>query len=202
MGKKGSVAWFVSNCQTSSKREIYAKTLSKYLDVDIYGNCGTKKCSRTKGNACYEMIEKRYMFYLSFENSICKDYVTEKLFNALKFEIIPIVMGGADYDQILPQNSYINALNFSSPQYLAQYLKKVSSNYTLYKSYFEWKEKYYSSNNYWDPPFCDLCHKLNGIKSDSTLSVSKSMSRTKQLVTWWFNEGNCTSPPNSLLYGV
>ena len=29
-------------------------------------------------------------FYLSFENSICEDYATEKFFNALKSEIVPV----------------------------------------------------------------------------------------------------------------
>ncbi len=34
------VAWFVGNCKTQSKRELYVKELQKYIDVDVYGNCG------------------------------------------------------------------------------------------------------------------------------------------------------------------
>ncbi|RWS23354.1 alpha-(1:3)-fucosyltransferase C-like protein, partial [Leptotrombidium deliense] len=37
--KKRQVAWFVSNCYTAGKREDYVKQLSKYIQVDIYGNC-------------------------------------------------------------------------------------------------------------------------------------------------------------------
>lgn len=62
-----------------------------------------------------EMIENNYKFYLAFENSICRDYVTEKLYNSLLFSTVPIVYGGADYDAIgLPPNSYIDVRNFKS----------------------------------------------------------------------------------------
>ncbi|KII71901.1 hypothetical protein RF11_11899 [Thelohanellus kitauei] len=38
--------------------------------------------------------------------------------------------------------SYINALDYESPEHLAQHLSKVSTNFTLYQRYFIWK-KYY-----------------------------------------------------------
>jgi len=62
-----------------------------------------------------EMRERDYKFYLAFENSICPDYVTEKLFNTLLFTTVPIVYGGADYEAIgAPPNSYIDVRNFTS----------------------------------------------------------------------------------------
>ena len=66
-------------------------------------------------NLLDEMIERNYKFYLAFENSICRDYATEKLYNALLFHTVPIVYGGADYKAIgLPSNSYIDVRNFNS----------------------------------------------------------------------------------------
>lgn len=78
-GKTKKVAWFVSNCHATNQRLEYAKQLSKYIQVDIYGKCGDKKCPRGK-DSCSEMLNKDYKFYLAFENSNCRDYITEKFF--------------------------------------------------------------------------------------------------------------------------
>jgi glycoprotein 3-alpha-L-fucosyltransferase len=79
------VAWFVTNCNDRNGRRQYAQELQKYIPVDIYGACGTKKCPRSTENVCFDMLDTDYKFYLAFENSNCRDYITEKLFlNALR----------------------------------------------------------------------------------------------------------------------
>lgn len=82
-GKSKLVTWFVSNCDAKSGRMEYVQELSKHIGVDIYGKCGTSSCD--KGKDCFgDVIEPNYFFYLSFENSFCDDYVTEKLMNPLR----------------------------------------------------------------------------------------------------------------------
>lgn len=100
--KKKLVAWMVSHCETDSLRELYVKQLNHFITVDIYGNCGLLNCSRTwdfSTPECYDMLESNYKFYLSFENSVCPDYVTEKFFHAMSRYIIPVVYGGANYSR-------------------------------------------------------------------------------------------------------
>ena len=79
---------------------------------------------------------------MSFENALCKDYITEKAFNSLKLNTIPVMLGGADYDNLLPPGSFINARDFYSPEHLAQYLQTVLNNSTLEQSYFQWRSFY------------------------------------------------------------
>ena len=84
LGPRKPVAWLVSNCQTASHRELYVKELQKYVPVDVFGKCGEPlKCTKGR-DECFVEIAESYKFYLSFENSICEDYVTEKFFNILK----------------------------------------------------------------------------------------------------------------------
>ena len=58
----------------------FAKQLSKHIALDIYGKCGSMKCPLTKKRECYTKLKRDYKFYLAFENSNCKGYITEKLF--------------------------------------------------------------------------------------------------------------------------
>ena len=76
-GRVKKVAWFVSNCViTKSGRRAYATELQKYIDVDIFGGCGTHTCPVNQ--TCEQMLRKDYKFYLSFENHRCSEYITEK----------------------------------------------------------------------------------------------------------------------------
>jgi alpha-1,3-fucosyltransferase len=153
-----------SHCDTHSQRETYVKELSKYIDVDIFGQCGkyltcAKHPLHISNPQCYDMLESTYKFYLSFENAICPDYVTEKFFKIMGHDIVPVVYGGADYTQHAPPHSYIDARKFQ-PKELAAYLKLLDANETLYNEYFWWKDYYrveYSIEDTTRHGFCDLC---------------------------------------------
>lgn len=102
--KSEAAAWFVSNCHSKRNRENFVKELQKELEkfnlkVDVYGTCGPLKCSRDNESECFDLIKKKYYFYLSFENSFSEDYVTEKLLNAVWNDAVPIVYGSANYSR-------------------------------------------------------------------------------------------------------
>ena len=68
--------------------------------------------------------------------------MTEKFFNILAYNVIPVVFNGANMSAIAPPHSYINAEDFSSVEQLVEYLLKVGRNDTLFASYFWWRDYY------------------------------------------------------------
>lgn len=101
-GKIKFAAAVISNCGASSRRLDYIKEMQNHVSVDVFGKCG-KNCptsytnSKTPGG-CKDILGSEYKFYLAFENSICQDYITEKFFDILKYDIIPVTLGGGVYD--------------------------------------------------------------------------------------------------------
>ena len=137
--------------------------------MDIYGKCGTLSCPRRGGN-CYEMLERDYKFYLSFENSLCEDYITEKLWNILQFDVVPIVMGGADYKTLLPPHSYIDVRDFNSSEHLAEYLLMLDQNDDLYRQFFAWKQFYVIRHI---NIVCQVCAFLNKANNSTQMIVER-----------------------------
>ncbi|KAK4874447.1 hypothetical protein RN001_013807 [Aquatica leii] len=159
------VAIVISNC--SGKRMKYVKELSKHLKVDMYGRCGTLPCPGHYHTDCKNT--SAYKFYLSFENSLCDEYITEKVWwNGYHKNAIPIVMGGSklSYQQSLPPKSYIDVTDFSLPKDLAVYLLHLNSSLGELESFFEWKRdfKVLNEHGYFQSlsvHYCRLCEALN-----------------------------------------
>lgn len=109
------------------------------------------------------------MFYLSFENSNCDEYVTEKAWwNAYSKNAIPVVMGGrkTSYDQILPPDSFIHVEDFASPKNLATYLLYLNRSDSELAKYFEWKKHFriVNEHGYFQSDsvhYCRVCEGLN-----------------------------------------
>ncbi|XP_014681842.1 PREDICTED: glycoprotein 3-alpha-L-fucosyltransferase A-like [Priapulus caudatus] len=180
--KTKKVAWFVSNCGSRNNRLGYATELGQHIQVDIYGSCGPKKCARRKHGECVKMLNVDYKFYLSFENSNCKDYITEKFFDTgLRNDIVPIVMGASkeDYTRAAPYYSFIHVDDFAGPAELAAYLRKLDANDTLYNEYFQWKGTGTFVNTYF---WCRMC---------AMLHYPTKTKWYEDINDWWRGQGTC-----------
>ncbi|CAJ0609965.1 unnamed protein product [Cylicocyclus nassatus] len=179
-GKSGLAVWLVSNCLTNNNRMLFAKRLSEFMQVDIYGECGKGSVPRKD----LHRLIKNYKFYLAFENSNCRQYISEKFWiNALSNNAVPIVMGApkSDYMAVAPPHSFIHVDDYEPPQ-LAQYLLYLDKNDTAYNEYFAWKSfgRVVSSDFY-----CQLC----------SFVQSPPRKIYNDIDTWWKNTGKCQNVP-------
>ena len=161
------------------------KTNSK---VDIYGACGSLKCPRRESD-CVEMLQKDYKFYLAFENSNCKDYVTEKFFtNALQNGVVPIVMGASveEYAAIAPPHSFLHVDQFDSPAALAEYLKLLDRDDNLYNEFFQWQTRGEWLRTRF---FCRVCSMLHYHQEQGP-----SRGAEGGWGQWWQGKGVCRAP--------
>ena len=150
------------------------------------GKCGEKSCpgNRINNGECQTLLERDYFFYLSFENSDCIDYVTEKFFMALRMDIVPVVLGGANYSAIAPPKSFINANDFSSPLELAQELQRLSVTEEEYLEYFRWK------SDYWVEKQADRIRRM-GCSLCKALNEPRPLNSYHNLAAWWRGGGKC-----------
>ena len=160
--KNKTALWVVSNCHVQSARDLYVAELEKYgLDIDIYGRCGPYK---TIKKATLLQILPRYKFYLGFENSLCKDYITEKFFHYYKYSIIIVVRGGADYGRLLPTDTYINTANFPNASLLAEYLSKLGNDKKQYVNFLRKKDRFEAKYGFGHKySICETCRRLNNL---------------------------------------
>ncbi len=109
------------------------------------------------------MLTKDYKFYLSFENSVCTDYVTEKFFNRFADWIVPIVLNRKIHAKVAPDDPFIAADDSDSPESLANYLKFLDKNPLEYLKFFSWRKRFSLNLNV--GVLCGLCRKLWTTKS-------------------------------------
>jgi hypothetical protein len=104
-GKTGFMTALISNCNAwHNHRMDYINNLRKHVNVTIYGRCGVK-CP-FEGDLCKEYIGAKYKFYFAFENSNCRDYITEKFFIMLKYNMVMVVFGAGNYSKFVSSFSF------------------------------------------------------------------------------------------------
>ncbi|XP_047484724.1 uncharacterized protein LOC125036281 [Penaeus chinensis] len=176
-------AWMASHCSTDSRRESVVAALQRHISVTTVGKCGELSCGKNHMDTyCYRWLASSHLFYLSFENARCDDYVTEKLWRPLEHGMVPVVYGGAKYEDFLPFGSFINAAKFQSAKDLARYLAYLGNHPTAYLRYLQWRRFWRVR---WPTPWCQLCSRLHQQQSAPSLVT---------LDSWWNSTATCYDP--------
>ena len=119
--------------------------------------------------------------------------MTEKFFKILPYNVIPVVLNGANMSRVAPPHSYINVMDFNTTEELAHYLHTVDQDDELFASYFWWRD-YYEAKVRGEgearklnfiPSWCSLCQMLH----------SNNLTVRQFDVTETLNLNNCQHPP-------
>lgn len=148
-GDLASVVYVQSGCNPPSDRDEYIAQLMKFIKIDSYGAClhnkdlpEAFKSPLTMDDDGFHDIIARYKFTLAFENAICEDYITEKLWRPLVLGSVPIYKGSPSVQDWMPNNhSIIHVDDFKSPKDLADFIKKLDRDDKEYAKYLEFKGK-------------------------------------------------------------
>jgi hypothetical protein len=133
----------INEIQLQDKRyEILMEMLQKGL-IDLYGNGWNrlirippslaKKLSPFLSKNKVHSIEDKaeiisgYRFNLCFENLSYPGYITEKIFDSMIAQTIPVYWGAPDISEFIPPNSFINASKFNNIKALIDHLLKIDS---------------------------------------------------------------------------
>lgn len=163
--KSRDAVWAVSRCPTQSRRGEYVKHLQDFgLSVDLFGKCSKDK-RVVPESQLLSAINEKYKFYLSFESSFCKDYITEKFFMYYGLDTVLLARGGLNYSKYFDKSTFIDTADFASVREVAEYLKKVGNNETLYTQYLRAKDKYVPTpkSHEFGRSSCVLCQMLNSV---------------------------------------
>lgn len=151
------VSWVVSKYWPHQARAHVYQSLKKHIPIEVYGKWNKRPLSRK--NLLPTIANCN--FYLSFENSEVKDYISEKLWrNAFQAGAVPVVLGPsrATYEALAPPGSFIHVADFKSTADLAAYLKHVAAHRQAYEKYFQWHRthriKIYTD---WRERLCQIC---------------------------------------------
>ena len=104
-----------SNCKTQSARfSLLDRLVAVLPGIHVWGKCGRRYNQTHHG--CGGWAQRcpalaKYKFYLALENSLCSEYLTEKLWwNALGEGAVPVVLGGKSARDYAKEN-YTNICN-------------------------------------------------------------------------------------------
>ncbi|KAH8303759.1 hypothetical protein KR018_001529 [Drosophila ironensis] len=166
----------------------YLEKLRRYERLDAVASCGPPHDCRS------------YHFMLIFETSACPDYVPPQMYMAMHELIVPVLIGGGNLKNLVPEHSYIDSRDFHDPLDLIKYLYFLSRKPEEYATYFWWHALYMVRRTV--QPYCALCNFLQSTpqydgSDGSELLTTKDV--TKFSLKDWWKKRQCPLPITTFL---
>ncbi|OQR72860.1 galactoside 3(4)-L-fucosyltransferase-like, partial [Tropilaelaps mercedesae] len=171
--KEFAAIWFVDSCHPTNLP--YVNLLQIEFPVHIVGPCSPQGFYCTDRHVCMDRLLPLYKFALVFEESLCTDFVTSHLREILRYDVIPVVWGGAHYSEILPKESFVVASEYGNPKELARMLYRFRSD-ELFRKALNARRGVHAVRVDW---MCRLCEALNKRKQDARKKAYKALSAAR-----------------------
>ncbi|XP_058808342.1 alpha-(1,3)-fucosyltransferase 7-like [Phymastichus coffea] len=192
------VAVLGSNCAGQNGRWEYVAKLKSILgeDLAILGHCQNGDSSACPGHFEADCAAlSRFKFYLAFENSNCREYLTEKVFwNAYGKRAVPVIMGArrSDCELLLPPRSYLHVDDFADAASLASRLRYLGGGGAAaeYARLHAWRARYrvLDEHGYFGSAsrhYCRVCEALNYAERPRARKVYR------RLADFWSTRAHC-----------
>lgn len=186
------------------EREKNVKYFEKHPEVefDLYGPWWGNKYKNWRGT----IRNKReayhtHRFTLCIENSYEPGYVTEKIFDAFRFGVVPVYAGPPNVDEYIPKDCYIDYYSFKSTAALIAFLSSMSED--EYNKYLEAVKSYLDSSEiekmYDGIPTCKKCieeinnstKKLSEVQMFCVDIVDRVLYGMRRIITWAIKAFSC-----------
>ncbi len=127
--KKTKFCSFIISNKYSAKRINFFKKLSKYKKVDSGGKVLNNIGDPVKDK--YKFM-KDYKFNIAFENSAYPGYTTEKIFQPMQVNTIPIYWGNPLIYKDFNTKSFINCHDYKNDKEVIERIIEIDNNRDLY----------------------------------------------------------------------
>jgi hypothetical protein len=132
--------------------------------VPVYSSYNGKVASKTD-------VFPKFRFAICYENIQWPGYITEKIFDCMRSDCVPIYLGAPNISDYLSTDTFIDRRNFSDDNELASYILSIDEN--KYENFRECIRKYLSSDKF--SPF--LCTSF----ADTIVNIVESNSQIQSV---------------------
>jgi hypothetical protein len=128
------------DCDLYALRRAIALYANSIKQCDIYGAgwpegiiSDESECGRLTHNSWGSWEDKKLLllqsgrFNLAFENTVYKNYITEKFWHPIMAKVLPVTYeGDSGISTVFPEGTFVNYCDFESPEELMKFLSKMS----------------------------------------------------------------------------
>lgn len=122
----------IPECLYDARDDITQYLMNSNISVDIFRSCNSPNCIGDLPKKIEGL--KPYKFSIAIENSREKNYISEKFYDAILTNTIPIYYGATNIKEIFPENGYFLIDDINDLEGIENLLKYINENAdTLYE---------------------------------------------------------------------